>query len=321
MNALLALTVCSLAVLGLCLGVQSLALDQVFNILIGQSTEQSFVVTGLRLPRVLTAVVAGAAFGFAGVTFQVLLRNPLASPDIIGISAGASASAVAGILLFGATGLALTGLALMGGLATAAVIFLLSQRGGTLGLRLILVGIGCAALLTAVTQWMLARANQWDVLAALRWLTGSLNSAFWPALWPLLSGFALVAPFLLFAARSVPVLQLGDDVATGLGVRPRRLRATLLIIAVLLIAVATATTGPIAFVALLAGPIASRLVRRESFPLVTAGLTGAIIVLSADLVSQHLAPVNYPVGVVTGLIGAPFLLFLLARAHRQGISI
>ncbi|WP_029145067.1 FecCD family ABC transporter permease [Microbacterium luticocti] len=296
--------------------------DEVLRVLAGQAVPgASFTVGDLRLPRASLAVLSGLAFGLAGVTFQTMLRNPLASPDVIGISAGAGAAAVAGIVLFSLQPAAVSLLAVAGALITAAAIYLLAHRGGFAGTRLILIGIGVGAMLTSVTTWVLSRAAAWDLQAATRWLTGSLNAAAWPSIVPLAVASVVLVPLLLAQSRALGTLRLGDDTATGLGVRTGRTRILALIAAVTLLAVATSAAGPIAFVAFMSGPIAVRLVGPSTALPAASGLVGALLVTVADLVGRFAFEGRYPVGVVTGVLGAPFLVFLLIRLNRSGASL
>lgn len=278
----------------------------------------SFTVGELRLPRATLGVLAGFAFGIAGVTFQTMLRNPLASPDIIGISSGASAAAVYGIVVLSLDETTVSLLALGGAILTAAVIYLLAGRGGFAGTRLILIGIGIAAMLDSVVTYILSRAAAWDLQSAMRWLTGSLNSASWESARPLLLASIVLVPLLLAQGRPLGVLRLGDDSAAGLGVRVRSTRVVAIVAAVALLAFATAAAGPIAFVAFMAGPIAARIVGPGASLLVPSGLVGALLVLVADLVGQFAFGNRYPVGVITGVLGAPYLIYLLVRMNRSG---
>ncbi|RII14765.1 putative siderophore transport system permease protein YfhA [Streptomyces sp. YIM 130001] len=277
-----------------------------------------FVIMELRLPRALLAVLIGMAFGTAGAVFQTLLRNPLASPDIIGISAGASAGAAIGSLGFQLSGLALSMTALAGAMIAGIAIYLLAWRNGVVGQRLVLVGLGVAAGLVSLVSYLMTRAEVTDAQQLLGWLKGSLNGRSWDQLWPLVIGLSVLGPLTVLAARLLPALQLGDDTAAGLGTRVEPSRLALLACATALAGVATAAAGPVDFVALLSAPIARRLVPGRP-ALLPAALTGAVMVLTADLVAQHLLPsTQLPVGVVTSIIGAPYLLFLLARANRVG---
>jgi iron complex transport system permease protein len=290
-------------------------------LLVEQVPGASFTVGELRLPRTALGMLAGLAFGMAGLTFQSMLRNPLASPDIIGISTGASAAAVVGIVVLSLNEAAVSLLALGGALVTALAIYGLSWRRGFAGARLILIGIGIAAMLHSVVSYVLTRAAAWDIRAAMQWLTGSLNGAAWERVTPLAVAALVIAPLLVWRQRDLDMLRLGDDAAAGLGVRLRPVRLLLILAAVALIAFATASAGPIAFVAFMAGPIAARLTASGTPLLLTAGLVGALLVVGGDLIGQFALGTRYPVGVITGVVGAPFLIYLLVRSNRSGASL
>ena len=281
----------------------------------------SFTVGRLRLPRAVLAVIAGFSFGMAGVTFQTMLRNPLASPDVIGISAGASAAAAVAIVTLSLDETQVSALAIVAALVVALLVYTLAFRDGVVGTRLILIGIGISAMLDSITSYVLSRAAEWDLQEATRWLTGSLNGVSWDQTVPALVALLVLAPVLLSQGRSLSALQLGDDTASALGVRVERTRITVIVAAVGLIAFATAAAGPIAFVAFLSGPIAARLVGAGGSLLVPAGLVGALLVLVADFAGQFAFDTRYPVGVVTGVLGAPYLVYLIVRTHRAGGSI
>ncbi|SIT76189.1 iron complex transport system permease protein [Microbacterium sp. RU33B] len=296
--------------------------DQVIRVILGQTVPgASFSVGELRLPRASMGLLTGLCFGVAGVTFQTMLRNPLASPDIIGINAGASAAAVFGIVVLSLSDTMVSVFALVGAVATAAAIYLLSNKGGFAGTRLILIGIGVAAMLNSVITYILSRAAAWDLQTAMHWLTGSLNGATWDAVAPLALACAVLLPVLLLQDRELGVLRLGDDSAAALGVSVRRTRILLILAAVALLAFATAAAGPIAFVAFMAGPIAARLVGPGASLLLPSAFVGALLVLVADLIGQYAFGTRYPVGVVTGVLGAPYLIYLLIRTNRSGGSL
>lgn len=281
----------------------------------------AFTVGQLRLPRAILAILAGLSFGLGGVAFQIMLRNPLASPDIIGISWGASAAAVFAIVVLGLSGPIVSILAVSAGLGVALLVYALSFRNGVAGTRLILVGIGVSAMLESVIAYILSTAPAWTLQEALRWLTGSVNGAQLGQTLPLLVALALFGGLLLSRARDLEALRLGDDTAAALGVRVGRTRVLIIIAAVGMIASATAISGPIAFVAFLSGPIAARIVGNNGSLLVPAALTGAALVLVGDYCGQFLLPSRYPVGVVTGALGAPYLIFLIVRVNRSGGSL
>lgn len=297
-------------------------LQDVFGVLLGQDVAgATFTVGRLRLPRAVLAIVVGLSFGLAGVTFQTMLRNPLASPDIIGISSGASAAAAFAIVILGLSGTMVSIFAIVAGLAVTLVIYVLSTSSGSAGTRLILIGIGVAAMLEALTQYVLSQAGQWELQEALRWLTGSLNGSTWDQVWPTLIALAILGPLLLSRSRDLDAMRLGEDAAAALGVRVDRTRLIVVIAAVGLVAFATAAAGPIAFVAFLSGPIAARIVGPHGSMLIPSALAGALLVLVADLVGQNFLGLRYPVGVVTGVLGAPYLVYLIVRTNRAGGSL
>ncbi|MXG28675.1 iron chelate uptake ABC transporter family permease subunit [Streptomyces sp. YIM 132580] len=294
----------------------------VFRVILGEQVPgATFTVGRLRLPRAVLALVAGFSFGLAGVTFQTMLRNPLASPDIIGISSGASAAAAIAIVTLSLGEVQVSALAIAAGLGVAVLVYSLAFRGGVVGTRLILIGIGISAMLDSVTSYVLSQAAEWDLQEAMRWLTGSLNGATWDQVVPVLAAAAVLTPLLLGQARSLSAMQLGDDTASALGVRVERTRITVIVAAVGLIAFATAAAGPIAFVAFLSGPIAARIVGAGGSLLVPAGLVGSLLVLVADFTGQFAFGERYPVGVVTGVLGAPYLVYLIIRTNRAGGSL
>ncbi|MDO9395155.1 MAG: iron chelate uptake ABC transporter family permease subunit, partial [Herbiconiux sp.] len=294
----------------------------VVGVLLGHDVAgATFTVGRLRLPRAVLAVAAGLCFGLGGVTFQTMLRNPLASPDIIGISSGASAAAAFAIITLSLGAAQVSVFAIVVGLAVALLVYALSFKSGVVGTRLILIGIGVAAMLDSVTAYVLSQAAQWDLQEAQRWLTGSLNGASWGQTVPVLIALAVLAPLLLAQSRDLATSQLGDDTASALGVRVDRTRLVVIVTAVGLISFATAAAGPIAFVAFLSGPIAARIVGRGGSLLIPAALVGALLVLVADLVGQFALGTRFPVGVVTGVLGAPYLIYLIIRTNRRGGSL
>lgn len=296
--------------------------DEVVRVIAGQTVPgASFSVGELRLPRASMGLLTGLCFGIAGVTFQTMLRNPLASPDIIGINAGASAAAVFGIVFLSLSDTMVSVFALVGAVATAAAIYFLSNRGGFAGTRLILIGIGVAAMLNSVITYVLSRAASWDLQTAMHWLTGSLNGASWDSVAPLALAVLILVPGLLLQDRELGVLRLGDDSAAALGVPVARTRILVILAAVALLAFATAAAGPIAFVAFMSGPIAARLVGPGASLLLPSAFVGALLVLVADLLGQFAFGTRYPVGVVTGVLGAPYLIYLLIRTNRSGGSL
>lgn len=305
--------------LSLMVGDRFYGLDEAVPAILGAPVPgASFTVGELRLPQATLAILGGFSFGIAGATFQTLLGNPLASPDILGVSAGAGTAAVFAIVVLGFNETATSAFALVGALATAAAIFAFSHTGGFAGARFILIGIGLAAMLQSTTSYLLARAVEWDIQGAMQWLSGSVNGATWQRILPLAIACAVLVPALLALGRPLDLLRLGTDTATALGAPVARTRLALVLASVALLAFATAACGPILFVAFMAGPIASRLAGPSAPILLPAGLTGAALVLFADLVGQNLLGERYPVGVVTGVVGAPYLILLLIRINRTG---
>jgi iron complex transport system permease protein len=286
---------------------------------LGGGSDSDFVIRTLRLPRVLTGVLVGAAFGLSGQIFQRLARNPLASPDIIGVTAGAATGAVACIVLATAATLTATAAALAGAMATIVAVYLLAFRRGLSSYRLVLVGIGMTAVLQAAVAYLLSRAELRDAQQAYVWLAGSLNGRSWEYVRPLAVSLLVLVPVALVGSRPMRVLEMGDDAAAGLGVARLRAKLALGLTGAALAAVATAAAGPVAFVALVAPQIARRLVGERSAALVPAAVVGAALVVYSDLVARRLlAPIELPVGVVTAIVGAPYLLWLLVRANRVG---
>lgn len=277
----------------------------------------TYILMESKLPRAVLGVLVGVAFGAGGAIFQTTLRNPLASPDIIGVSLGASAAAVTAIVAFDQSGVPVSLAAVIGALAVSALVR--AVAGGGTGYRLVLVGIAVAAAMQSLVQYLFTRADVYDAQLALRWLTGSLNGVDWPTIRVLALLLAVLLPLLACLSRSLRITELGEDAAAGLGVTSRHTAAQL-VVGVLLVAVGVAAAGPIAFASFLAGPIA-RALNGGRTTLTGAALTGAVIVVGADYVADYLLlDINFPVGVVTGALGAPFLLWLLAsgRTERSG---
>ncbi len=320
--ALLLLLLAGVFCLTLSLGQSFTPPGDVLRVLLGEDVAgASFTVGQLRLPRALLSVLAGLSFGLGGVAFQIMLRNPLASPDIIGISSGASAAAVFAIVVLSLSGPIVSIVAVVAGLGVALLVYGLSFTNGVAGTRLILVGIGVSAMLESVIAYILSQAPAWSLQEAMRWLTGSVNGAQLSQSLPLLLGLGVFGALLLSRGRDLEALRLGDDTAAGLGVRVARARVIVIVAAVGLIASATAITGPIAFVAFLSGPIAARVIGSTGSLLIPSALIGATLVLVGDYAGQFLLPGRYPVGVITGALGAPYLIFLIVRVNRAGGSL
>ncbi len=280
------------------------------------------VVQGIRLPRVLSAVGAGAALGVSGAIFQALARNALGSPDVIGFTTGAATGALVQIVLFGAAPTQVAAGTIVGGVITAGIVLLFAHRGGAVpGRQLILVGIGVGAIASAVNGLLLVRGAIDASSQANLWLSGSLDARQWGHALPVLAGVILVLPIVLVLSRRAHLMELGDDLARQLGVRVDRTRLALMVCAVVLAALATAAVGPIAFIALAAPQLARRLLRTGAPPTVGSAAMGAVLLVCADLVTQVL-PVTFavPIGRMTGVVGGLYLLWLLmpSRGSADG---
>jgi iron complex transport system permease protein len=300
-----------------------LSIEQVLSVLSGGGTRaQQYVVLDLRLPRTVTGILVGIALGLSGAITQTVTRNPLASPDILGVTAGAGAAAVLVVVLGSTTaGAAVTAVgmplaALLGGMLTAALVYVLAWRRGIEGFRLVLVGVAIGASATALTSWLLMVAEVSDAARATVWLTGSLNGRGWQHVVPVAAGLAVLLPAALLSSFALRALHLGDDVAGGLGSRVGRERAAAIVVAVALAALATASAGPIAFVALVVPQICRRLSGAERPPLLASAIFGALLVLTADVIARTVPRSELPVGVVTAILGAPYLMWLLTRRIR-----
>lgn len=272
-----------------------------------------------RLPRGLGGIYAGAALGMAGVVFQRIARNPLATPDFIGVTGGATTAAAYAILVAGWHGPRVTAAALVGGFGAATFVYVLAFRRGTLsGYRLVLTGVGLTFLFGGVTAYLVSQGTLINAQRTVTFLVGSLASVGWREVDALRNTLVVVTPVAMVAGRSLRVVEMGDDLAVALGTRLELARATMLACGVALAAVAAAAVGPVAFVALLAAQIGRRLAGGRTLTLLPAAAVGALLVTVADLIAREVVPRELPVGVVTAVIGAPFLLAFLVRANRIG---
>ncbi|MFI9727540.1 FecCD family ABC transporter permease [Streptomyces sp. NPDC052092] len=294
--------------------------SDVLTTLVGQGNAgQEFIVTELRLPRVLVGLLVGASLGLGGALFQSISRNPLGSPDVLGLGQGATAGALTVIVLFSGSANQVALGALAGGLITGTAIYVLAWKRGVHGYRLVLVGIGVSAIVTAVNGYLLTKSDIVDAVRAVVWMTGSLDGRDWAQVWPLLALCAVLVPVVLANSRALRMTEMGDDVSNALGVRVERLRLVLMLSAVLLTASATAAAGPVSFVALTAPQLARRLTRSPGPNLVAAMCMGAALLVLADFVSQRaFGAEQLPVGVVTGVLGGVYLLWLLVTERRAG---
>ncbi|MGW6021574.1 FecCD family ABC transporter permease [Streptomyces sp. NPDC055099] len=300
----------------LCVGESFVAPGEVLKVLTGQPSPDELVVGTLREPRMVVGLLVGASFGVAGGLIQTVARNPLASPDIIGISQGASALTV-GAMTFGVTSAAvLPYLSVLGGVAAASLVYVFAWRGGLHATRFVLIGIGFAIALRSVTTLFMTKGDYLVAQQAQIWMTGSLNGRGWTEASPLALTLLVLLPFVFWAARAQRSVTMDDDTATALGVRLGHVRLGLVLLGVILASVATGAAGPVDFVALLAPQIARRLTRTAQIPLLCSALTGALIVVLADLIARRLfSPTELPVGVLTAAVGAPYLIWLIVRSH------
>lgn len=279
----------------------------------------SFIVNTLRLPRALVAVLVGVALAISGAILQGLTRNPLAAPDIVGINAGAGLAAVSLIVVFPSVSAAyVPPAAFVGAVAVAGLLYLLAWKGDSSPIRLILVGVGLGAIAGALTTLMITFGEIDQVSQALVWLTGSVYGRSWEQIWPFLPWLFVFVLLALLCSRHLNALNLGDEVAKGLGVRVERERGLLVLASVALAASAVATAGTVGFVAFIAPHIARQLVGPNHGGLLpTAAMTGGAIVVLADLVGRTIfAPIEIPCGIVTSVVGAPYFLYLLYRSSR-----
>ena len=279
--------------------------------------EFDFIVNTLRFPRVIVAILAGMCLGMSGAIFQALINNPLVSPDIIGVNTGAAVFAV--LILATGKNIGLLPVAAFGGaLGAAAIIYLLAWNRGVSGSRLVLVGVGVQALLGAVITFITVRFPIERIAAAARWQAGSLFGVSWADARTLTIGLLLLTPAAFVLTQRLRLLQLGDEAAAGLGIHVERDRLALIAVASGLAAVAVAVIGPLGFVALLAPHMVRLMVGQlTGGTLLLTAVVGGAFLLSADLIAQRLfAPTSLPAGVVTGAIGGPYFLFLLARYNR-----
>ncbi|MEU2775285.1 iron ABC transporter permease [Streptomyces sp. NPDC007162] len=322
-SALVALALLALLAVALtasaCIGQTYISPLAVWHTLRGDPTPYGLVLNELRVPRAAVGALVGTALGVAGALVQTVTRNPLASPDVIGVGHGAAAATVLAL----ATGAvsapgAMPFVAVGGGLAAAALVYVLAWRHGMQPARFVLTGVGIGVALSAVVQLYLTD-SELDAAEQLKlWLTGSLNGRGWAQAGPLAVVLLLTVPGLVWASRAARLLGLDPDTAAALGLRVDRARLGLTVLGVALAATATGAAGPIGFVALTAPQLARRLTRTPQLPLVCSALTGAVVLVTADLVARTLVPpLEIPVGALTSLVGGPYLLHLLGRRRER----
>jgi iron complex transport system permease protein len=314
----LAVLLASVVVVSLCVGESFVSPVEVCRVLLGRASPDELVVGTLRLPRVVVGVLAGAAFGVAGALIQTVARNPLASPDVIGVTHGAGAATVAAMSFGIASYGALPYISVGGGLAATLLVYVFAWRRGLHATRFVLVGIGISIALGSLTQLFLTKGDYLVAQQAKVWLTGSLNGRGYQQAAPLALVMPAAVPAALWAARAQRSASFDDDTATALGVRLDRIRLGLAVLGVVLASMATGAAGPVDFVALLAPQIARRLTRTIQIPLLSSALAGALVIVVADLLARRLfAPIELPVGVLTAVVGAPYLMWLIVRTRSR----
>ncbi|MFD9030971.1 FecCD family ABC transporter permease [Streptomyces sp. NPDC059567] len=300
-------------------GDYELGVGEVLQAVVGNgSGGADFIVNTLRMPRLLTAVCVGAALAVSGAILQSLTGNALGSPDIIGFTNGSAVGALVVIIVLHGSMTQIAVGALIGGLATAVVMYLLMLGRGLQGFRLVVVGIGVSALLLAVNSYLITRATWQEALEAQAWLIGSLSNRGWPHANAILVAVAVLLPLALALSRRLSMVEMGDTTAMALGVGVARTRTALLVISVALAAFATAVTGPIWFIALAAPQLARKLTRASGPALLPSALMGALLLTASDLLAQRLfAPALLPVGTATGIVGGLYLIWLLVTESRK----
>jgi iron complex transport system permease protein len=304
------------------LGNKVMPLAELLSTAIGKGTAENNLIIGvLRLPRLLVAVLAGAAFGVSGAILQGIIRNPLASPDILGITGGASFAAVAFITyLLGDVSITWLPVAAFAGAAfVSLVIYALAWTQEVTPIRLVLIGIGISAVTSSLTMLMITLSPIKAAGQAYIWLTGSVYGATWDNVYTLLPWVAVLIPLAFIFSRDISVQELGDDVAKGLGSPVQRHRLLLLMFSVALAGAAVAVAGAIGFVGLIAPHIARKLVGPSFGGLIpAAAIVGSLMVLLADTVGRMaFLPLDVPAGVFTAAVGAPFFIFLLFRNRNR----
>ena len=322
-TCLLLLIACVMAgVWGLRSGAVTLETSQVFAALMGDTPRSmTMVVTEWRLPRVLMALLIGAALGVSGAIFQSLMRNPLGSPDVMGFNTGAWSGVLVAMVLFGQDLTAIALAAMVGGIVTSLLVWLLAWRNGIDTFRLIIIGIGVRAMLVAFNTWLLLKASLETALTAGLWNAGSLNGLTWAKTSPSAPIIILMLIAAALLVRRMRLLEMGDDTACALGVSVERSRLLMMLVAVVLTAAATALAGPISFIALVAPHIARRISGTARWGLTQAALCGALLLLVADLCAQQLfMPYQLPVGVVTVSLGGIYLIVLLIQESRKKMT-
>ena len=318
LNVALVVLIAALAFWGMLQGDYNIAPDKVIPALLGEGKQITVAFAQQRAARIVAALLVGAALGLSGAIFQVISGNALGSPDIIGFTNGAATGALLQIIVFNSGPVEVALGAVVGGLATSVLVWLLTRRTGLHGFRLVLVGIGVGSTLAAFNSLLVVRASLTQAQTAASWLAGSLNDITWERTYALLGLLFVVTPLLLMLVRPLGAIRFGDQVASGLGVSVNAYRVAALFIGVLLVSLATATTGPIAFVALAAPHIAKTLARSGGVGFTSAALMGALMVLGSDLIGRFAVPGRIiQVGVVTGAIGGLYLIYLIYLERKK----
>lgn len=293
---------------------------RVLKTLLGSGDQaDALVIYKLRLPRILMAFLVGASLAIAGSILQGMIRNPLASPDIVGITGGASAATVMFMAVFQQASVHWIPLAaLTGAAASTMLVYFLAWKRGVSAARLVLIGVGINAAMHALTTLLIVRSPFYLTSKALIWMTGSVYGSSWKNIYAMLPWFLVFVPLAVVLARVVNVQQLGDDLASGVGDRVERNRFLLLAVAVALSGSAVAFGGAIGFIGLVAPHTARKLVGPSYGALLpVSGLIGGTIVLAADLLARTaFLPLDLPVGLFTAMIGAPFFIYLLYRTRN-----
>ena len=317
LNSVLGAVILCLSIWALMQGDREYSAFQVIDTLLGGGTRSSRIFVPLRAARIVAALLVGAALGLSGAIFQVISGNTLGSPDIIGFTNGAATGALLQIIVFNSGPVEVAAGAVIGGLATSLLVWLMTRHTGLRGFRLVLVGIGVGSTLAALNSLLVVRASLTQAQTAASWLAGSLNDIVWERSFALMIAMALVVPALLLVTRPLGAIRFGDNVAAGLGVSVNRYRVAALFIGVLLVSLATATTGPVAFVALAAPHIAKTLTKTTGVGFTSSALMGALLVLGSDLIGRYVIPGGMQVGVATGAIGGLYLMYLIYLERKK----
>lgn len=317
LNSVLVAVILCLSIWALMQGDREYSAFQVIDTLLGGGTRSSRIFVPLRAARIVAALLVGAALGLSGAIFQVISGNTLGSPDIIGFTNGAATGALLQIIVFNSGPVEVAAGAVVGGLATSLLVWLMTRHTGLRGFRLVLVGIGVGSTLAALNSLLVVRASLTQAQTAASWLAGSLNDIVWERSFALMIAMALVVPALLLVTRPLGAIRFGDNVAAGLGVSVNRYRVAALFIGVLLVSLATATTGPVAFVALAAPHIAKTLTKTTGVGFTSSALMGALLVFGSDLIGRYAIPGGMQVGVVTGAIGGLYLMYLIYLERKK----